>query len=224
MIPRILLALAALAALCAVPRSIGQVPVKEDWESQPTVPSHRLRSAAESWQFCRGEGMKEGKAEVVEGKGKKKGKALRLSPDGEQGLIGYAVLGLPPLEVQEFRFSVRGDGEEALALRLFVKASDRKEVLRLNIGEGRISINGDRRATLGMVRDEEGWADVLLRIDGKSSSATLRVGEEEKTLEIPKWQEGKLAFQFQANFDKARNRQPVLLDDVSWLGEGGNAP
>lgn len=214
---------AALAAgfLVWLPSSRAVQPVKEDWESQPTALNQQLRSGAEKWQLSRGEGMKEGRAEIVEGKGKKKSRALCLAPDGEEGMIAYAAVTLPAVEVQEFRFSMRGDGEGPPMARLFLKLGGRTELLRVNIGEGKVSLNGNPRATLGLALDEEGWLNVSLKLDRKALAATLRVGDEEKTLEVPAWEEGKIAFQFTVNFKRGKYHQPVLIDEVSWLGEGG---
>lgn len=220
----LLMTLGSLVLLALPLVAPGQVPVKEDWENQPTAPIPHLRSGAETWQFSRGEGAKEGKVAIVEGKGRKKGKALSLQPDGELGGVAYALLTTPSVDTQEVRFAARADGDGGFSLRLFVKGGDRKEILRLNLGEGKASINGDRRGTLSLAQDEEGWSEIALKLDRKASTATLRVGGEEKSMEVPKWEEGKLNFQFQVNFDKARSRPPVLIDDVSWLGEGEPRP
>lgn len=221
---RILTVIGLATLLAGLPSSRAQQPVKEDWESQPTAPNQHLRSGAEAWQLSRGEGSKEGKAEIVEGKGRKKSKALCLAPDGEEGMVAYASVTLPAVPVQEFRFSMRGDGEGPPVARLFLKLGGRKEMFRVNIGEGKVSINNNSRATLGLVLDEEGWLNVGLKLDRKALTATLRVGNEEKTLEIPAWEEAKIAFQFTVNFKRGGYQQPVLIDEISWLGEGESLP
>jgi hypothetical protein len=215
----LVVALGALALAGAPSVARAQNAVKEGWEEQPTAANQRLRSGAEPWQLSRGAGLKEGKAEIVEGKGKRGGKALSLAPDGDEGLIAYASVLLPPFETQDFRFSIRKDGEERLAARLFLKLGGRKEILRVNLGEGKANLNGNARASLSAVPDAEGWVDVGLKLDRKAHTATLAVGGEERTLEVEPWDEGRVAFQFTVNFNKGSSRQAVLLDDLSWTGE-----
>lgn len=220
---RLLISFSATAAVLLAPvLSRALQPIKEDWESSANPLPTNFRTGTEIWQFSRGEGRGEGKIEVVEGKGRNGGKALSLALDGERGMATYAAVTIPLTETQDFRFSIRRDGNDPVEVGLFVR-KDRRKLLRVAIKGSEITLGveegGRRRAMLRGMPDAEGWLDIGLRIDRKAKTATLRVNEEEKSVEISEWEEGGYKFQFGLNFDKGNSRQPVLIDDVSWLGE-----
>lgn len=171
------------------------------------------------WQFCRGELKGEGLARVEEGKGKNRSKALRLGPDGETGLATYAILSIPALDKQEIRFSVRGDGEEPVSTRCFLKTSQKTEILRMGIGRDRITLGDRHQAILSVAPDGQGWLNLVVKLDRAGGTITVGCNDLEKTVTVEPWEASKLLVQIGQTYRKDGSRQGILLDDFSWLSE-----
>lgn len=193
---------------------------KVDWGLEESgLKSDASRSALSGWRFSRGATVKdEGKVTIVEGKGKGKGKALALEPDGEKGLTAYAITTLPPLPVQDLRFSIRREGDEPLFASLYLRTASRKELLRLVIEGGLVRLHGgSQNVGIRVAPDSEGWLEIGIKLDHAAKAATLGVGGEEKGIVLEGWEEEPLTCQFNANFRKLVGRSAVLIDQVSWL-------
>lgn len=194
--------------------------VKVDWEFvESGLKSNKSRSDLGGWRFSRGAAVKnEGKAGIVEGKGKANGKALALEPDGENGVVCYAIVTLPSAPVQDLRFSIRREGSDPVSAGLFIRLPSRKDFLRVAIEKDLVSLRGgSQRAEIRGAPDLEGWLNLELKLDRAAKTATLRLGGEEKGIVLEAWEDEPLTCQFNANFKKLVGRAPILIDQVSWV-------